>query len=99
MTYYNTTNSTGEELAKYKAKAASQEEMIMYAFGCFGSASPSEVNTKVFANRIPITSVRRALTNLTNEGRLVKTGTQVSGPYGRPEFVWKLAMKGQGDLF
>jgi len=91
--YHNTTESTQPELGKYREKAASQEELILYAFKTLRKGTPSEVNQRVFANRTPITSVRRALTNLTNSGELVKTDKQVKGPYGRPEFEWRLADK------
>jgi len=36
----------------------------------------------------PITSIRRALTNLCNTGRIIKSG-QVPGQYGRPINVYK----------
>ena len=92
--YHNTTESTGTELGKYRDKAVSQEAKILKAFrNLFPYSSPSEVRDVIFKNTVPITSVRRALTNLTSAGDLVKTNTQVKGPYGRPEFVWRLADK------
>ena len=92
--YHNTTESIQPELGKYQDKAKSQEERIlryMRKYPC--SMSPTEVLLSVFGNSVPITSVRRALTNLTNSGDAVKTDKQIKGPYGRPEFQWKLADK------
>ena len=37
----------------------------------------------------PITSTRRAITNLTTAGILQKTNHQSMGPYGRPEHHWQ----------
>lgn len=37
----------------------------------------------------PVTSTRRAITNLTTDGILVKTEFQSAGPYGRPEHHWQ----------
>lgn len=92
--YHNTTESHGADLKRYRQQAGSQEATILVAFrDCFPYSSPSEVCAVVFSNSIPITSVRRALTNLTDAGDLVKTNTQVKGPYGRPEFVWRIADK------
>jgi hypothetical protein len=38
----------------------------------------------------PITSVRRALTNLTNEDKIIKTDVKVVGLYGKKEHLWRL---------
>jgi hypothetical protein len=38
----------------------------------------------------PITSIRRALTNLTNEGKIIKTGVKTVGLYNKKEHLWRL---------
>jgi len=95
VSYHNTTESTGPERRRYQDKAVSQETKILAHFkGRPGAEiTPSFVVKYYFNNSVPITSVRRALTNLTNAGELVKTNKQVKGPYGRPEFQWRLADK------
>ena len=93
--YFNTTESLGPELREYQEKAKSQEKRIL-AFLKLDSnrpITPSAAMQWIFKDSVPITSVRRALTNLTNSGELVKTNVQVKGPYGRPEFIWELADK------
>ena len=61
---------------------------------------PSKLTEIVFSGLVPLTSIRRALTNLTNAGELVKTDKQMKGMYGRPEHQWRLAPKhDQGELF
>ena len=55
-----------------------------------GEYTPWQVHWIVLPNA-PITSVRRAITNLTNKGLLVKTDRMVRGDYGQPNHLWKLA--------
>jgi hypothetical protein len=99
--YHNTTDSTGSELRDYEDKAKGQDELIMEFFmQNSGGFTPSFIQQKVLP-QAPITSVRRAMTNLTNRGKLRKTELQVQGPYGRPEYVWKrqpvqLSLIGEG---
>ncbi len=93
--YHNTTESTGSVLRMYQDSAVSQDVRILAAFleNPHAPATPSRVLSWVFNGSVPITSVRRALTNLTDAGELVKTNFQTKGPYGRPEFIWELADK------
>ena len=100
--YHNTTESTQPELSKYREKAQSQEELILDWFKTYRqTAGPTKIHNTVFqAYHTPITSIRRAMTDLTNAGELVKTDKQVKGAYGRSEFQWCLADKyRQGNLF
>ena len=92
--YYNTTKETGEELAINKAKAYTQEESIMDIF--FDreliKMTPSDVwhiYCEEFKN-VPLTSIRRAITNLTNRQQLVKTDKMREGIYGKLEHCWRL---------
>lgn len=90
MGYYNTTGETGSQLKQYKRKAATQSDLILRFFqqrskACF---SPSYIQQNCMPGT-PLTSVRRAITNLTKQGKLVKLNRKVEGPYGRPEYVWK----------
>ena len=50
---------------------------------------PSQVLKKLNLE-CPITSVRRALTNLTNEDKIIKTDVKVVGLYGKKEHLWRL---------
>lgn len=98
MTYYNTTNSEGAELRQYQAGADSQEARILeWLRGAANTSTftPSEVHRRCFHGSVPLTSVRRAMTNLANAGQLSKTSEQRDGPYGRPEYAWKPARPDQ----
>ena len=100
--YFNTTNVSGAELDEYESKAATQDMKILAYFvvAPFAQHTPSSVLRWVFNGSVPITSVRRALTNLTDAGELVKTNLQTKGPYGRPEHYWRLVERSsQRELF
>ena len=85
--YYNTTNESAEQLKTFKGKATKQENEILQLFKKDTFLSPSDVQ-KEFQN-YPLTSVRRAITNLTIAGLLEKTADKRPGIYGRNECVWK----------
>lgn len=91
--YYNTTNLSGESLVNSKDSAMKQEERIHEFFKCNANRemSPFDVEEALYSNTmVPITSIRRAITNLTTDQKLVKTNTQRTGPYGKPSYCWKL---------
>lgn len=87
--YYNTTAQVGELLADYKAKAISQNDAIAVYMRNGGAKSPSQVCGELFRYTVPVTSVRRAMTSLTNDGLLKRLDRTIEGPYGRPEHLWK----------
>ena len=60
-----------------------------------GSWTPNEVLNYAFGNKIPITSVRRAMTDLTNDGKLIKTKFKRLGSFGRMVYTWTLP---DGDI-
>lgn len=108
MTYFNTTHVLGKQLNEYNEKAQSQEDRILRFFLAMypQKYSASDVWRQCFRQSeaiyatVPLTSVRRAITNLYNSGDLVKTNEQKDGVYGRPEYLWKISTQHlQGDLF
>jgi|11_taG_2_1085331.scaffolds.fasta_scaffold07530_4 predicted ArsR family transcriptional regulator len=87
--YFNSTSQAGDLLIQYTKKAISQNEAIA-AFMCSRkAASPSQVQSELFRNAVPLTSVRRAMTTLSDEGLLIKLDKTVIGQYGRPEHLWR----------
>tara|TARA_B100000282_G_scaffold268341_1_gene221113 strand:- start:190 stop:519 length:330 start_codon:yes stop_codon:yes gene_type:complete len=98
MTFYNTINEQPSELAVSIAKAKSQEEKIMKCFYYYESKytnlcfSPSMV-LNMTNLKCPLTSIRRAMTNLSNEGKLIKTNNKIKGLYGKQEHLWSLPKK------
>jgi hypothetical protein len=94
MSYFNTTRVSGKQKAQYTLKAKAQEDEIQKFFKARSHQlfTPSEVLSylqSVLSAPPPITSVRRAMTNLTSLGILMKTPVQKLGPYNRPEYCWK----------
>lgn len=88
--YFNTTGQTGDQLAEYRERAATQEAVILQFFQEHprNTYTPSDL-TKLLP-RAPLTSIRRAVTDLTRQGLLEKTTSQKNGIYNRPEHKWRL---------
>ena len=97
--YYNTTNEVGQDLQENKDKALTQEQMILNKVrvstemdGDFTTSASVIASLGIF-QKTPITSIRRAVTNLVNKGDLIYTGDKRSGMYGRNESIFKLNTK------
>lgn len=89
--YHNTIPERGAVLETYEAKACKQDEIVKRLFEQHPTATftPYEVWLRL-GQQWPLTSVRRAITNLTNDGVLVMTDQTRAGGYGRNNNVWKL---------
>jgi hypothetical protein len=97
MPFYNTNKESPSEACNSTAKTQKQEVVILDFFKKQQQPqSPSMVH-KAFFELWPITSVRRAMTDLTLAGELVKTKDTVPGAYGKREHLW--ALPGQQSLF
>ena len=92
--FYNTTNLTGNDLQQAVDAATKQNDRVILIYKAKNRPmSPSQVLDVYNAwwPRCPITSIRRAITNLTIHGFLSHTGTLRPGPFGAKDGVWKLA--------
>ena len=90
MPFFNTIDEVGNALAESNKKTNRQEHLIYSLFvKCNRPLSPSMVLSESGLN-CPITSIRRAITNLTNSGKIIKTNRQVKGIYGKAEHLWEL---------
>tara|TARA_Y100000356_G_C11036922_1_gene171400 strand:+ start:189 stop:521 length:333 start_codon:yes stop_codon:yes gene_type:complete len=91
--YFDTTNLKDEELKMYNAQAYKQEDLVMYLIEEFEDsiASPSMIWNRMntLGRKIPLTSVRRAMTVLTRNGHLMRLHRQVKGEYGKSEYMWQ----------
>lgn len=94
--YWDTTDA-GPQLAEYQAKAGEQNDTVLLVYRAVGAPlSPSQVlsywpyKARCEGRMPPLTSIRRAITTLTQAGALVKTETKRKGVYGRMEHVWTL---------
>lgn len=90
--FYNTTTETGATLESYQDRADIQEQAVLAYFQAnHGPWRPDDIHANLFRGAVPITSVRRAMTNLATEGKLAKTGIKRMGAMGRPVHTWALA--------
>lgn len=86
--YYNTTNETGQMLINFQNEASKQEFRVLDLFKKKKYLSPSQAWKHFESEGIPLTSIRRAITNLTNDGFVVKTEQKVKGLFGRNETIY-----------
>ncbi len=103
MTYFDTTHVTrSERLAYYIYKSDSQERKIFDFFKVQWQTgprwSPTQIN-KIVLPLCPITSVRRAMTVLTQAYLLEKTDHKRHGLHGRFECTWQLTGEVRKDLW
>ncbi len=91
LDFFNTVNLEGSEFSEAKEKALSQEEKIMQIMPYGYAMTPHEVHVlwKVKYKEVPITSIRRAMTNLSNKGKLEKTAQKRKGAYQMVNYTWK----------
>lgn len=99
MTYFNTTGLKGDALKEAEGKASTQEDTVLDFFKATkGTFTPDQVNKRCLSEA-PLTSVRRAMCNLTTQGKLVKTEKKLQGSYGRDCHAWTLAGPRQLPMF
>ena len=103
MAYYNTNNETGDTRDKSWRTTYKQEKMLLFVFfrHCYprgegkesGVLAPHQVQDKIYelyGRKIPLTSVRRGISDLTKEEMLIKTEKMVAGNYGKMVHTWQL---------
>ena len=98
-TFHNTIDEKGHPLFKSQARARSQQEHVL-AFlydHPLQHFTPFEIHRQVLPYA-PITSVRRALTNLQKAGYLEKTGIMVLGNYDKNNHTWRLKSNSQEQM-
>lgn len=88
--YFNTNREVGHVLAASHGHARQQRLTVQAFFEahpdrCF---APHQIP---MPSGTPLTSVRRAITNLTEAGVLEKTDRMVAGTYGKQVHCWRLA--------
>lgn len=95
--YYNTNNESGATLQGSKAKAESQEGMIKDIFKRMypnlSGLTADDIAGHTLLSTTPITSIRRALTNLSSKKWnyfLEKSSEMRIGSYGKMVHVYKI---------
>lgn len=91
--FYNTIGLQGKDLFSSQQRVKKQEDIILQIFAEDGEEmTPFEVS-RVLQQQgydYPITSIRRAITDLTRDGKLEKTLTRRDGGYGQKNYTWKI---------
>jgi hypothetical protein len=99
--YHATVDQPSAETAAGEARARRQDDAVLRWFrGHPGREfTPEEVHAACMPHA-PLTSARRAITNLTTARRLEKTSRTRVGQYGRRAHTWRLrtAEPAQGAL-
>ena len=97
MAYYNTNNETGEELQASRRKSSKQKTEVLSVFLTYPTTplSPDDIHSFIKDNSEepdaqlwPITSIRRAITDLTKDRKLYKTSIKKMGSYGKRVHCW-----------
>ena len=98
--FHNTLDLPESELKAKQLKAGSQNSIVYAYFYShpYLAYTPIEVwkfliNRGLISSRTPVTSIRRAMTDLTKLGLLEKTKEKRAGEYGTDNFTWKLSIK------
>jgi len=91
--YFNSTSYINSDLFAAIEAAKDQNDRVMLIFKTKNRPmSPSEVWQiyKTWYKSCPLTSIRRSITTLTDQGLLVDSALFRIGIYGRPERIWRL---------
>lgn len=100
--FYNTIHESGEKLRESIRKAQTQEDKILAFFKSFPEKSftPFDIQyVGVFDNSVPLTSIRRAMTNLEKKNFLEKTQEQREGGFGKANYCWRLSEPKEKKFF
>lgn len=93
--YYNTVELEQKDIKDRRSRFANQTSQIMDIFKSNPDQmfTPFDVEYRLLVYHpagYPITSIRRCITNLTSDGKLIKTDQKRKGKYGDLNFCWKL---------
>lgn len=96
MTYYNTTHESGQLLAEAKQRAKTQNELIIEFFKGGAKFTPWGVYAQLLAlgrisNRVPITSIRRSISDLCKDGYLIKLNEKRREQLGHANYLYQKA--------
>ena len=91
MAFNDTTSEAPQQIEAFKKKNESQDETVIGIFQKVKKPmGASEVYKRYPIANVPITSIRRAISDLQCEGFLIDSGEKRKGLYGRNETVWIL---------
>lgn len=103
VSFHVRSSMTVDEVLGGEESAEGQEDVLLKFFLLYSREgerwTPSEIHARPQFQRWPVTSVRRALTDLTKAGQLVHhQSDRRPGPYGANESTWSLSVPDLGSL-
>ena len=102
--YYNTNEENGQDLIESRTKSIKQDDLILSIYNSWRQSdglTPSEVEEILIHHHDkswPLTSIRRAISTLTDSGKLTKTNKLRGGKYNKNEHIWKFKPQTRQDL-
>lgn len=87
--HYNTTNESGQMLISFSEKAQSQESIIYEFFKQNKGVGYTWSELKEFFHEMNEISLKRSMSDLKNEGKLIKTDEKGMSKYNRPAYKYK----------
>ena len=102
--YYNTNNLKGVNLIEVWKNTDKQKDVVLQFFEINPEVNmtPSYIWGELInwniLDRVPLTSIRRAITDLTTDGKLEMLPLTVKGIYGAPEHYWTYGGPNQTTL-
>ena len=91
--YKNTNEESGDTLRKSESKARKQERKVLDCFVAGQYMSQPSIRREYFRRygvELQIASCSRAVSNLTDNGKIEKTDVKVPGDYGKDVLTWIL---------
>ena len=92
-TFYNTIDEKEAQLEISRAQVTLQEKRVLAIMGDFPDGMTPFAVWKIYCaeyENVPVTSIRRAITNLTAAGYLEKTDRQIIERWGKSNYMWKI---------
>mgnify|MGYP003131972048 CR=1 FL=1 len=90
--HYHNTNKLDELTSRLEArKNVRQEDLIYEIFITFEEKKTASEVWNHYGPKVPLTSIRRGISNLMREGVLEKTNETKIGIYGKPEHFYQLS--------
>lgn len=85
--FFNTISAPEQLAFQFEKAAKSQEELVLEVF-CHVRTPLAWFQVQAFLPDMIEISVKRAITNLKNDGKLIKTNEQVMGKYGKVNYKY-----------
>jgi hypothetical protein len=108
--FYNTIGATGTELKKFQKQTETQEQLILAFLASYPNQqfTKHEIKTALVKagkihERTPESSISRALTDLMNDGKVLKLDKMRMGEFDKPNHLWTIKPQvietGQTEIF